>query len=61
MECPLCLWALPPPHCHGALIFDGNAYVCDVRGGACPDIHPLRLRCGLRTSERPAAGGNALH
>jgi hypothetical protein len=43
MDCPLCSWALPPPHCHGALIFDGQTYRCDLRGRACHDIHPLAL------------------
>lgn len=44
MDCPLCLWALPPPHCHGALIFDGKTERCDRRGPGCRDIHPLGRR-----------------
>ena len=41
MDCPLCFWVLPPPHCHGALVFDGETYLCDLWGRECHEIHPL--------------------
>jgi len=56
MDCPLCLWALPPPHCHGALVFDGESDVCDRRGRGCRQIHPL----GRPSSPPDADGGAAL-
>src|SRR5438552_10049813 len=54
MECPLCLWALPPPHCHGLLKFDGETLVCDRRGRGCGYIHPLGHRLGW-PEEPPSA------
>jgi hypothetical protein len=58
MDCPLCLWALPPPHCHGTLVFDGEIYRCDLRGPACRDIHPLE-REPRHIAERPPSAATA--
>jgi len=42
MDCPLCRWAYPPPHCHGLLTWLGDGYECDIGGPGCGALHPLR-------------------